>query len=153
MTRRKLISDVMNRNKLVCLPAGTSVSAASRKMFERKVGAIVVTSGQTLLGIVTERDINFKVVALNYNPDSVTLAEIMTRRPETLPPDAPVDAALEMIQSSGFRHIPVEANGTVIGMVSVRDLFMEVKRDLECDLHDREEFMFGSGYSIPAVMH
>jgi len=153
MPKRKLITDVMNHHKLVCLPPQTSVSAASRKMFERKVGAVMVTAGNKLVGIVTERDINFRVVALGRSPETTLLSDVMTRNPDTLTPDAPVADALEMIQSYGYRHVPVESKGTVVGVVSVRDLFMEVKQDLENDIHEREEFMFGSGYSIPAVAH
>jgi CBS domain-containing protein len=153
MLHRKLISDVMNHHKLVCLPAQTTVSAASRKMFERKVGAIMVTVNGKLQGIVTERDINFRVVALGRSPETTQLSEIMTKNPDTLPPDASLNEALEMIQSYGYRHVPVESRGAVVGVVSVRDLFMEIKQDLENDIHQREEFMFGSGYSIPAVAH
>jgi len=153
MPKRKLITDVMNHHKLVCLPPQTSVAAASRTMFERKIGAVMVTSGNRLLGIVTERDINFRVIALSRSPETTLLSDIMTRNPDTLTPDAAVAEALEMMQSYGYRHVPVERNGAVIGVVSVRDLFMEVKQDLENDIHEREEFMFGSGYSIPAVAH
>ena len=153
MSNRKLITDVMNRSKLVCLAPQTSVAAASRRMFERKVGAIMVTSGTRLLGIVTERDINFRVIALGRSPETTLLSDIMTRHPDTLTVDAPLSEALEMIQSYGYRHVPIEKDGAVVGVVSVTDLFMEVKRDLESDIHAREEFMFGSGYSIPAVLH
>ena len=153
MPKRKLIAHVVNQNKLVCLAPQTSVSAASRKMFERKVGAVMVTSGARLIGIVTERDVNFRVVALGRNPETTLLSDIMTKSPDTLPFDAPVSEALEMIQTYGYRHVPVEKNGTVVGVVSMRDLFMEVKQELEDDIHEREEFMFGSGYSVPVVAH
>jgi CBS domain-containing protein len=153
MPKRKLIADVTSHQKLVSLPPQSSVSAAARKMFERKVSAITVTSNGTLLGIVTERDITFRVVALGRNPETTLLSDIMTKHPDTLPPDASLGEALEMIQTYGYRHVPVERDGIVIGMVSMRDLFMVVKQDLETDIHEREEFMFGSGYSIPAVAH
>ncbi len=153
MPKRKLIAQVVNQSKLVCLAPQTSVSAASRKMFERRVGAVMVTSGGELIGIVTERDINFRVVALGRNSETTLLSDIMTKSPDTLPSDAPVSDALEMIQSFGYRHVPVEKDGAVVGVVSMRDLFMEVKKDLEDDIHEREEFMFGSGYSVPVVAH
>ncbi len=153
MPKRKLITDVMHHNKLLSLSPQTTVTAAARKMFERKVGAVMVTSGGKLLGIVTERDVNFRVVALGRNPETTLLSDIMTKEPDTLPPDATVDDALEMMQSYGYRHVPVEQKGTVVGVISIRDIFMEVKQDLENDIHEREEFMFGSGYSVAAVAH
>jgi CBS domain-containing protein len=153
MPKRKLITDVMHHNKLLSLSPQTTVTAASRKMLERKVGAVMVTAGGKLLGIVTERDVNFRVVALGRSPETTRLSDIMTKDPDTLPPDAGVDEALEMMQSYGYRHVPVERDGTVVGVISVRDIFMEVKQDLENDIHEREEFMFGSGYSVAAVAH
>ena len=153
MPKRKLIAHVMNQSKLVCLTPQTAVSAASRRMFERKVGAVMVTSGNKLIGIVTERDINFRVVALGRNPETTLLSDVMTRSPDVLSYDSPVSEALEMIQTCGYRHVPVEKNGAVVGVVSMRDLFMEVKQELEDDIHEREEFMFGSGYSIPVAAH
>ena len=153
MPKSKKISAVLNRQKAVCLPPQTTVSSAARKMFERKVGAVMVTSGKDLLGIVTERDINFRVVALGRHPETTLLSDVMTRNPDTLSIHADASEALEMMQTHGYRHVPVEDNGELVGIVSVRDIFMEVKRDLERDIQDREEFLFGSGYSIPAVAH
>ena len=153
MSKRKLISDVMHHSKLLSLPPQTTVSAAARKMFERRVGAVMVTTGNKLVGIVTERDVNFRVVALGRCPETTLLSDIMTKDPDSLPPKATVGEALEMMQSYGYRHLPVEQNGAVVGVISIRDIFMEVKEDLESDIHDREEFMFGSGYSLPAVAH
>ena len=153
MSKRKLISDVTHQSKLLSLPPQTTVSAAARKMLERRVGAVVVISGGSLVGIVTERDINFRVVALGRSPETTLLSDVMTKDPDTLPPNASVSEALEMMQSYGYRHVPVEQNGAVVGVVSIRDIFMEVKEDLESDILEREEFMFGSGYSLPAVAH
>jgi len=153
MTKRKMITDVIHHSKLLSLPPQTTVAAAARKMFERRVGAAVVIVGGKLVGIVTERDINFRVVALGRSPETTLLSDIMTKAPDTLPTNAAVGEALEMMQSYGYRHVPVEQNGTVVGLVSIRDIFMEVKEGLESDIHDREEFMFGSGYSLPAVAH
>ena len=153
MPRQKLIAHVMNQSKLVCLTPETSVSAASRRLFERKIGAVMVIKGGKLVGIVTERDINFQVVALARDPRITVLSDIMTIEPDTVRFDAPASEALEMIQTCGYRHVPVEKNGTVVGVVSMRDLFMEVKQELEDDIHEREEFMFGSGYSVPAEAH
>ncbi len=153
MSKQRKISDVMNVDKLVCLPPQTSVSSASRKMFETKVGAVMVTSGRQLLGIVTECDINRRVVALGRNSAITLLSDIMTHDPDTLSPRDQIGEALDMMESNGYRHVPVEEKGAVIGIVSLRDLFHEVKQELEQDIHEREEYMFGSGYSVPVYAH
>lgn len=152
MSGRKLISDIMQSKKLTCLSPDTTVASAAKKMFERQVSAVMVTYGDKLLGIVTDHDINFRVVAAGANPDKTLLSEIMTVNPDTLVPGASVLEALDMMQAHGYRHVPVEANGRIIGVVAARDLFDAARSELEEDISDRDEFIFGSGYSVSSYV-
>ena len=149
--RRQIVS-VMSRSVFSLSPNACLRDALSLMDAHRDTCVVVLEAGIPI-GIVTERDVNFRVVALGRNPETTLLSDIMTKSPDTLSFDAPVSEALEMIQTYGYRHVPVEKNGAVVGVVSMRDLFMEVKQELEDDIHEREEFMFGSGYSIPVVAH
>jgi CBS domain-containing protein len=144
MTGRKKLSDVMNPRKFVVLPDDATAAAAAKKMLERQVGAVVVMNGAVLAGIVTERDFNFRLVAAGRDPNTTTLAEIMTPNPKTFGPDTPVMEALETMQKRAYRHVPIEHEGKVIGIVSLRDIFLEVKRALERDIVDSEQFIVGS---------
>ncbi len=141
--RKKKLSDVMNPRKFAALPPEATAALAAKKMLERQVGAIAVMTGDTLVGIVTERDINFRLVAAGRDPVTTTLATLMTPSPRTFPPDTSVADALDVMQKYGHRHVPVEENGQIIGIVSLRDIFMEVKRALEQDVHDTEELIVG----------
>ena len=145
MGQRKQLSEIMNPKKFVCLPGSATAAMAAKKMLERQVGAIVVMEDGKLLGIVTERDINYRLVAIGRDPGNTTLVDIMTRSPRTMTPDTPVVDALDLMQKHGYRHVPVAEEGKIIGIVSLSDIFNAVKHALEQDIEESEHFIVGSG--------
>ena len=144
MAERKKLSDVMNARKFVFLSPDATAATAAKKMLERQVGAIAVMSGSALVGIVTERDINFRLVATGRNPSTTVLGDIMTPSPRTFAPDTLVVEALDVMEQHGYRHVPIEESGEIIGIVSLRDIFMEVQRALEKDIEESDQFIVGS---------
>ena len=74
-----------------------------------------------LVGVFTERDGLFRVLAEGRNGDSTPLADVMTRNPKTIEAGKPFVHALQMMHEGGFRHLPVVEGDRVIGIVSVRD--------------------------------
>ena len=101
--------------------ARMTVDEAARLMKQSKFGAVMVVENGKLVGIFTERDALFRVVAEGRDPQIVPLASVMTRDPQTIHPDRPFSDALHLMHTSGFRHVPVVENGRPIGMVSARD--------------------------------
>lgn len=120
MTQRT-IRTIIDQQELVTAAASMTVSAAARLMQERRVGAIMVVEGEQLVGMFTERDALFRVVAKERDGPTTPLADVMTRNPQTIHPDKPFAHALEMMHEGGFRHVPVVENGRPVGIVSVRD--------------------------------
>jgi CBS domain-containing protein len=57
-------------------------------------------------------------------------------------------SALDLMSARRYRHLPVVDGDKVVGMVSIRDLFNVVKRQLEEDVREREKFIFGSDYGV-----
>ena len=147
--KMKIIPDVIGKQSLIVVGAETTVREAAKLMATHKIGAIMVGQGTTLTGIFTERDLAFKVVATGRDPDQVRLSEVMTPNPDTLRPDDTAHDALERMSQRGYRHLPVVDGGRLIGMVSIRDIYGAVLRELEDELHDREAFIQGSaGYGL-----
>jgi CBS domain-containing protein len=89
-------------------------------MAARAVGAVLVVEGDKLLGIFTERDVVFRVVALSLDPDVTRLAEVMTPEPKTIAPEKAFGIAMALMHENGFRHLPVIDKGVPIGVVSSR---------------------------------
>ena len=106
-------------------PAKTTVGEAARLMKQGRVGAIMVVENGKLVGIFTERDALFGVIAEGRDAQTTRLAEVMTRDPRTIHPDKSLEDALHLMHVSGFRHVPVVEDGRPIGMVSARDAFGE----------------------------
>jgi CBS domain-containing protein len=111
---------VMRRAKLVKAKPETLVARAAALMTAKNVGAILVVEGERLVGIFTERDIVFRVVAHGLDPRTTRIAEVMTRDPQTVAPGRPFGYALALMHRGGFRHLPVVEDGRPVGIVSAR---------------------------------
>ena len=114
------IRSVMEPCKLVVASPQASVWEASRLMMDARVGAVLIVSEGRLVGIFTERDAVYRVVAAERDPRATRLAEVMTPQPQTLPPEASFGHALVVMHENGFRHVPVVDGGRLVGVVSAR---------------------------------
>jgi CBS domain-containing protein len=149
MQRRIVPHVVTGTQSLTTLPRSASVCDAAMAMHERRIGAVMVVEDDRLIGIFTERDLA-RCIATNLDLPSTPLGLVMTRDPQTIGPDETAMEALGRMQDGNFRHLPVLDGGAVIGMVSVRDLFGAVRRELEEDLRSCEAFVHGESYGMAA---
>ena len=117
----------------------TTVVEAARKMKEENIGALLVLDSSRLIGIFTERDALFRVLAAGLDPNTTRLADVMTAQPQTIGPDEPFLHALRIMYESKFRHLPVVEFGRPLGMVSVRDALDDDLYALKVDLAHRQE--------------
>ena len=115
------IRSVMERKKLLMAAPGTTVSEAAKLMAKKNVGAVMVVENEMLVGIFTERDAVFRVIAKGRDTQTTRLSDVMTTEPQTLDPDKTFGFALLMMHENGFRHVPVIENGKPIGIVSSRN--------------------------------
>jgi CBS domain-containing protein len=115
------IRSVMERKKLLTAPPETTVSQAAKLMAKKNVGAVMVVENELLVGIFTERDAVFRVIARGHDTQTTLLADVMTTSPQTVDPDKSFGYALLMMHENGFRHVPVIENGKPIGIVSSRN--------------------------------
>ena len=106
---------------VVHLSATASVREACELMAANHVGAVLVMEEGRLDGIFTERDALNRVLAERRDPETTSLAEVMTRDPVSLSPQTPVTEALRLMSEIGFRHIPIVEADEVHGIISLRD--------------------------------
>jgi CBS domain-containing protein len=104
------------------VPPHATVFEAVQKMVEARIGAVLVVSGDKLVGIFSERDVLVRVVSLHRDPLTTPVAHVMTIDPVTIDAATPVEEVLDQHSGKEFRHLPVLDEGRLIGMVSVRDL-------------------------------
>jgi CBS domain-containing protein len=117
----RTIRTIIEGQQLLTAPSSITVNEAARLMRQRRVGAMMVVEDGKLVGVFTERDALFRVVAEGRDSTSSTLSEVMTPNPKTLQPDDSFNRALEMMHEGKFRHVPVVEDGRPVGMVSARD--------------------------------
>ncbi|MBI4290902.1 MAG: CBS domain-containing protein [Betaproteobacteria bacterium] len=115
------IKSVMERRKTLMASPDTSVSKAAKLMAKKNVGAVMVVEDNRLVGIFTERDAVFRVMAQGRDAQATKLADVMTASPRTVGPNESFGHALLMMHENGFRHVPVIEDGQPIGIVSSRN--------------------------------
>ena len=135
MPNRPVIKVIQNRDFLTSTPE-KSARAVAAHMRQYGAAAVLVVDGEggALVGICTERDLTFKVMAEGLDPLTTPVGSVMTENPQAISPDKPFGHALHMMYEGGFRHMPVvDSSGRPIGLISSRDaLGIEL-------LHFREE--------------
>lgn len=135
----RAVRAVVAGRAVVSAPSKTCVEAAARLMRRRKVGALMVLDRGNLVGIFTERDALFRVLAEDLDPRATPLAAVMTRNPRTIEADKPFGYALMMMHEGGFRHVPVMEHGRPLGMVTARDALAPELEELRTEMLHREE--------------
>ncbi|MFD8546088.1 CBS domain-containing protein [Streptomyces sp. NPDC059649] len=118
--------DVM-RTPVVTVSPHTTLMETARRMRECTVGHIVVVSGETVQGVVTDRDLTVRGVAAGMSAGT-PVSEVMTSPVVTVRADDDVEMAYHAMRRAGVRRIPVLAGGRLTGTVTMDDLLMDVSR-------------------------
>lgn len=135
---RSLRTIVAGRPPVTVTKAAT-VTEAAQEMKRRGVGSVLVLEGTRLVGIFTERDALYRVLATERDPAGTHVGDVMTPQPQTTHPDEPFVRALRTMHEGRFRHLPVVEFGRPIGIVTVRDALDEDLADLRFELEQHEE--------------
>jgi len=114
------VSSVIDPRKLVLAPPEATVAEGARLMSRRNVGCLLIVKSGQLVGIFTERDVVYRVVALDRDPAATRIADVMTPDPKTVTADESFGFALLLMHENRFRHVPVMDGGRPIGVVSAR---------------------------------
>jgi CBS domain-containing protein len=128
-TLRELVKD----RKVYSMEATRTVLEAARFMMEHSIGALPVLRNGELAGIVSERDIMNRVVAVGRTPGTTAVSEIMTANPRAVPIDETIDECLFIMREFGFRHLPIVEGKEVKGLVSLRDLLMRRVAEIDSE--------------------
>jgi len=137
------VRSIIGRHGFVAAPPSTTVRQAAELMAREHVGAVVVVEDDHLVGIFSERDAVFRVVARGLEPAATSLAEVMTPAPATIEPDRSFGHAMAVMQQHHCRHLPVVENGRPIGIVSARNALDPELEEFVCEERRRRQFEAG----------
>ncbi len=115
------VGSIMTRD-IVTANSRRTVFEAAVTMTERRVGCLIVISGDHPVGIITERNVLRRVVAAGLDPKAVTVAEIMSKPLVTTSPDTTVRDAARMMVKQGVRRLPVVEDERLVGILTSTDL-------------------------------
>ena len=141
----KLIQHLLEAKggELISIQPDASVLDAIKLMAEKGIGSLVVTEGDSLKGIVTERDYARKVIIKGRASDSTAIAEIMTTDVVTTSGDQTVKQCMAIMTELKCRHLPVVDDGHLVGMISIGDLVQAIIADQQEEIEQLEHYISG----------
>ena len=115
------VADFMSRDVRSIHRAAT-IKDAGHLLQKYKVGSLIVDDGSRYIGIVTDSDLSRKAVAKGLDPNTTTVTTCMSKSLVTIEEDEPMSEAMSLMKKHGIRHLPVTADRTIIGVLSVSDV-------------------------------
>jgi CBS domain-containing protein len=120
-----------------------TVLQAALLMNEHKVGALVVTEGDGVAGMFTERDVLRRVVGEQRDPASTRVEEVMTTEVAVCTPETAIDEARGAMKNRRIRHLPVVEGNRLCGIISIGDLNAHQMTSQEHTIHLMHEYLYG----------
>jgi CBS domain-containing protein len=127
----KTLRDLIQDRRLYSVDASRTVVEAARYMMEHNVGAVPLLRDGALVGILSERDIMNRVVAVGRTPGTTAVSEVMTANPRAVAADETIEECLFIMREFGFRHLPIVEGKELKGLVSLRDVLMRQVDEIE----------------------
>jgi CBS domain-containing protein len=119
--------------EVVAISASATVRSAATRMRERSIAALVVKSGDAIAGLISERDIVHALSRHGERALSMAVLELVTHATITVAPDDTLKRAMSLMTHHRVRHLPVIANGKLVGIVSIGDVVKHRLEDLETE--------------------
>ena len=122
---------------------GASVLDAVKRMAEHGIGALLVTEGGRIVGIVTERDYARKVVLRGRSSDVTPVRDIMTTSVMYVRPDQTNEHCMALMTENRLRHLPVMEEGRLVGLISIGDLVKDIISEQKFIIEQLEHYIRG----------
>ncbi|MGE5450509.1 MAG: CBS domain-containing protein [Acidobacteriota bacterium] len=120
-----------------------SVYVALELMAEKKVGALLVMEGTEVVGIVTERDYARKIALMSRSSKDTQVKDIMTAEVMYVRPDQRSDECMAIMTENRLRHLPVMADGELLGLISIGDLVKDIISEQQFIIEQLEHYITG----------
>jgi CBS domain-containing protein len=131
-------------NMVHAISSDATVFEALERMAAYDVGALMVTNGNQLLGIFSERDYARKIILMGRISKDTLVGEVMTSDLITISPDATVADCMNLMTGNRIRHLPVIENGQLVGVISIGDVVKAIMTQQELMIAELESYITGS---------
>jgi CBS domain-containing protein len=138
------VRDLLARKhgELVTVTGATTVLDASTLMVGRGVGGVMVVEDGTLLGIFTERDVLRRVVAVQLDPSTTLVRDVMTSPVITVLPETPLEECRALMSDRRIRHLPVLGPSGLVGLVSSGDVLALEVAERQATIQQLESYVY-----------
>ncbi len=121
-----------------------TILEATQKMNDHRIGSLLVMEGERIVGILSERDILTRVVVEEKPPRALKVREAMTTDVVVVGPDTSLEEASAVMRTRRVRHLPVcDADGRLLGLISIGDLNARHASDQEITIRHLHEYLYG----------
>lgn len=123
---------------------GETVREALTRMADKDVGALVVTQGQSVIGVISERDYARKVIMKGKSSLETLVGDVMVRDPRCVAPTETIGACMTTMTEKRVRHLPVLEGASLVGLVSIGDVVKSIISEHESKIDELESFIYGN---------
>lgn len=121
-----------------------SVLDALRLMADKSIGALIVTEGDAIVGIFTERDYARKIALMGRTSAVTQVKDVMTSAVMFVRPDQTSEQCMQIMSNNRLRHLPVLNNGKLVGMISIGDLVKDIISEQKFIIEQLENYITGT---------
>jgi CBS domain-containing protein len=121
----------------------TRVIEALQLMADKNVGALMVTEGEKLAGIISERDYARKVILKGKSSTDVPVKEIMTSKVFVISPDTSIQECMALMTEQRIRHLPVLEDDKLVGVISIGDVVKAIISEQEFMIEQLQNYIVG----------
>ena len=125
------------------IDASSTVFDAIKKIVDKNVGSILVTEGDEVVGIMTERDYLRKIAVLGRTSHETLVNEIMTAPLVYVTPETTIEESMAIMTDRRIRHLPVVENEDVVGIISIGDLVKFQSREQSFQIQYLTDYISG----------
>jgi len=143
-TLSDIIEEKQGRGRICQIDPEATVEEAAKLMKDERVGALLVMNEEWVIGVLTERDIVYRVLAVGRNSSSTHVHEVMSKNVVVVKPTLTVQDAMQIVTEKRFRHLPVVKSGRLIGVVSSGDLTRRIVAERDGVIDTLYDYIYGT---------
>lgn len=130
-------------SEVATVDRNSSVLDAAKTMNQRRIGAVVVSDGDRVVGIFTERDILNRIVAAGKDPKTTPVGEVITSPMACCRRDTSLAECKTVMSQKRIRHLPIVEDGKLYGMISAGDILASEVSNQQATIEYLHEYLYG----------